>query len=128
MVWIFLKKVIFTLLPLLLLESLQFFSQKTQQALLFVHFTPTTSSMQVCSFGSPKRITVLHLDCTLFCACPITCSCPINTPCSHLLEDKNISVEMVQRATIPLLFYKQLMNLPCEKEVKSWRRACFCLM
>lgn len=40
------------------------------------------------------------LGCRLFRTCRTTCSCSINTPCSDLSNDKNVNVELGQRATI----------------------------
>lgn len=40
------------------------------------------------------------LGCRLFRTCRTTCSCSINTPCSDLSGDKNVGVELGQRATI----------------------------
>lgn len=57
--------------------NLCIFVQKTQQALFMKHFTPTTTSMQACSFGSHEG----NYCCTLgFPTHWITCLYLINAP------------------------------------------------
>lgn len=89
---------------------------KTQQALFLVHFTPTTTAMQACSFSSHEGITAV-LDHPLFPTHWITHSCLINTPCT-LLSGISPRIPMSSWCREqPFLWFP----------IKPWKWLCFCL-